>query len=36
VSEILLAVNRLEGNWAQALKEVNINADFYVLPAKTI
>ncbi len=30
VGEILLAVNRLEGNWAQALKEVNINPDFYV------
>jgi radical SAM superfamily enzyme YgiQ (UPF0313 family) len=30
VGEILLAVNRLEGNWAQALKEVNINSDFYV------
>ena len=30
VSKILLAVNRLEGNWAQALKEVNINSDFYV------
>jgi radical SAM superfamily enzyme YgiQ (UPF0313 family) len=34
VSEILLAVNRLEGNWAQALKEVNINADFYVYRQK--
>ncbi|MCK7469117.1 MAG: hypothetical protein MZU91_14000 [Desulfosudis oleivorans] len=27
---MLLAVNRLDGNWAQALKEVNINPDFYV------
>jgi radical SAM superfamily enzyme YgiQ (UPF0313 family) len=34
VGEILLAVNRLEGNWAQALKEVNINADFYVYRRK--
>ena len=34
VSEILLVVNRLEGNWAQALKEVNINADFYVYRQK--
>jgi radical SAM superfamily enzyme YgiQ (UPF0313 family) len=30
VGEILLSVNRLDGNWAQALKEVNINPDFYV------
>lgn len=30
VSRILLAVHRRRGNWAQALKEVNINADFYV------
>jgi radical SAM superfamily enzyme YgiQ (UPF0313 family) len=34
VGEILLAVNRLEGNWAQVLKEVNINADFYVYRQK--
>jgi radical SAM superfamily enzyme YgiQ (UPF0313 family) len=34
VAEILLAVNRLDGNWAQALKEVNINADFYVYREK--
>jgi radical SAM superfamily enzyme YgiQ (UPF0313 family) len=34
VGEILLAVNRLEGNWAQALKEVNINPDFYVYRQK--
>jgi len=34
VGEILLAVNRLEGNWARALKEVNINADFYVYREK--
>ena len=32
--EILLAVHRLRGNWAQALKEVNINADFYVYRQK--
>ncbi|MFA5321623.1 MAG: radical SAM protein [Smithella sp.] len=36
VGEILLAVNRLEGNWAKALKEVNINADFYVYRQKQI
>ncbi|MGD0278260.1 MAG: radical SAM protein [Smithella sp.] len=34
VGEILLAVNRLDGNWAQALKEVNINSDFYVYREK--
>jgi radical SAM superfamily enzyme YgiQ (UPF0313 family) len=34
VGEILLAVNRLEGNWSQALKEVNINPDFYVYRQK--
>ncbi|MGV8057159.1 MAG: radical SAM protein [Smithellaceae bacterium] len=32
--EILLAVHRLNGNWAQALKEVNVNADFYVYRLK--
>jgi radical SAM superfamily enzyme YgiQ (UPF0313 family) len=32
--EILLAVNRLGGNWARALKEVNINPDFYVYRQK--
>jgi radical SAM superfamily enzyme YgiQ (UPF0313 family) len=34
VGEILLAVNRLEGNWARALKEININPDFYVYRQK--
>jgi radical SAM superfamily enzyme YgiQ (UPF0313 family) len=34
VGEILLAVNRLEGNWAQAMKEININPDFYVYRRK--
>jgi len=34
VGEILLAVHRLEGNWARALKEVNINPDFYVYRQK--
>jgi radical SAM superfamily enzyme YgiQ (UPF0313 family) len=34
VGEILMAVNRLDGNWAQALKEVNINPDFYVYRKK--
>jgi radical SAM superfamily enzyme YgiQ (UPF0313 family) len=32
--EILLAVHRLRGNWAQALKEVNVNANFYVYRRK--
>lgn len=32
--EILLAVHRLKGNWSQALKEVNVNADFYVYRRK--
>lgn len=31
---ILLAVHNLRGNWSQALKEVNINADFYVYRQK--
>ncbi len=34
VGEILLAVHRLEGNWARALKEVTINPDFYVYRLK--
>ncbi len=34
VGEILLAVNRLDGNWARALKEVHINPDFYVYRRK--
>jgi len=34
VGEILLAVHRRHGNWAQALREVNINADFYVYRPK--
>ncbi len=34
VGEILLAAHRLSGNWAQALKEVNVNADFYVYRRK--
>ncbi|MEN6375028.1 MAG: radical SAM protein [Smithella sp.] len=32
--DILIAVHRLHGNWAQALKEVNVNADFYVYRPK--
>jgi radical SAM superfamily enzyme YgiQ (UPF0313 family) len=36
VGEILLAVNELDGNWAQALKEVNINPDFYVYRQKQL
>ena len=34
VGEILLAVHNLKGNWAKALKEVNINPDFYVYRQK--
>ena len=34
VGEILLAVHRQGGNWPQALKEVNINSDFYVYRQK--
>jgi radical SAM superfamily enzyme YgiQ (UPF0313 family) len=34
VGKILLAVHRLRGNWAQALKEVNVNADVYVYRRK--
>lgn len=34
VGEILQAVNRLDGNWARALKEVNVNSDFYVYREK--
>jgi radical SAM superfamily enzyme YgiQ (UPF0313 family) len=34
VSELLLAVNSLEENWVQALKEVNVNPDFYVYRQK--
>ncbi|MFA5324490.1 MAG: radical SAM protein, partial [Smithella sp.] len=36
VGEILLAVHRLDGNWSQALKEVNINSDFYVYRQKNV
>ncbi len=36
ISEILLTVNRLGENWSQALKEVNINPDFYVYRQKNI
>ncbi|MGA2527205.1 MAG: radical SAM protein [Smithellaceae bacterium] len=35
VGEILLAVHNLEGNWAKALKEVNINPNFYVYRQKS-
>ncbi|MBE3116113.1 radical SAM protein, partial [Candidatus Bathyarchaeota archaeon] len=35
VGKILLAVHNLEGNWAKALKEVNINPDFYVYRQKS-
>jgi len=36
VGRLLLAVHRLEGNWAQAFREVNINPDFYVRRRKEI
>ena len=36
VGDILLAVNRLNGNWMRALKEVNINPDFYVYRQKDL
>lgn len=36
VGEILLAVHRRQGNWAQALKESNINPDFYVYRPKDL
>ena len=35
VGEILMAVYRLDGNWAKALKEVNINPDDYVYRRKS-
>jgi len=34
VGELLLAVHRFEGNWAQAFREVNLNSDFYVYRRK--
>ena len=34
VGEILLAVHANGGNWPQALKQVNVNADFYVYREK--
>ncbi len=36
VGEILLAVQRLNGNWKKALKDVNINPDFYVYRQKPV
>jgi radical SAM superfamily enzyme YgiQ (UPF0313 family) len=36
VGKLLLAVHRLEGNWAQAFREVNVNPDFYVYRRKEI
>ena len=35
ISEILLAVHRLDGNWVKALKEVSIDSDDYVYRQKT-
>lgn len=34
VGKILLAAHRLGGNWPQALREVNVNPDFYVYRRK--
>ena len=34
VGDILLAVHRLNGNWTRALKDVNVNPDFYVYRQK--
>lgn len=36
VGDILLKVHQLNGNWMRALKEVNINADFYVYRQKDL
>jgi radical SAM superfamily enzyme YgiQ (UPF0313 family) len=36
VGDILLAVHRLNGNWQRALKDVNINPDFYVYRQKDL
>jgi radical SAM superfamily enzyme YgiQ (UPF0313 family) len=36
VGDILLAVHRLHGNWMKALKDVNINPDFYVYRQKDL
>lgn len=34
MGEILLAVHANGGNWPQALKQVNVNADYYVYREK--
>ena len=34
VGQLLSVVHRLEGNWSQALKEVTLNADFFVYREK--
>jgi radical SAM superfamily enzyme YgiQ (UPF0313 family) len=34
--KLLLAAHRLNGNWAQAFREININPDFYVYRKKDI
>lgn len=36
VGDILLAVHRLRGNWTRALKDVNVNPDFYVYRNKAL
>jgi len=36
VGDILLTVHRLGGNWIKALKDVNINPDFYVYRQKDL
>lgn len=34
VGKLLLAVHRVEGNWAQTFREMDLNADFYVYRRK--
>ncbi|PKN83347.1 MAG: hypothetical protein CVU51_12590 [Deltaproteobacteria bacterium HGW-Deltaproteobacteria-1] len=36
VGDILLAVHRQNGNWMKALKDININPDFYVYREKDL
>ena len=36
VGKLLLAAHRLNGNWAQTFREVNINPDFYVYRRKNL
>ncbi len=36
VGQILLEVHHMGGNWSQALKKINLNADFYVYRLKDV